>query len=98
MQAIRPLKPRLARRTIPGEFTYKASSMVARGRISSMRCSRTTLAAMLTVRQATDTAVVRCREVIEAGSRLGCAKSFQVPALEDKNRAAERHRGIKQGI
>src|SRR6266566_5133656 len=98
MQAIRPSKPRLARFTIFGELTYRASSMVSRGRTSSIRCSSRTLAAMETMRQAAATRVVRCCELMGAFSELSSAGSFQVPALENENRTTQDHRRIEQRI
>src|SRR3954451_9225918 len=98
MQAIRPSKPRLARFTILGELMYRTSSMLARGRISSTRCSSRMLAAMEMMRVAAANAVVRRRDLTRGASGLESAESFQVPALKDQNGTAQRHCSVKERI
>src|ERR1700685_3323113 len=98
MQAMRPSKPTLARLIVAGEFRYSTSSMVALGRIWSMCRRSKTQAIMETARQTAEIMVVRRRAVIVGISALALRKSFQVPAFENQDCAAQRHRGIEHGI
>src|ERR1017187_6561085 len=98
MQAIMPSKPRLARFTIFGELMYRASSRGAWGRIWSMWRSSRMQATIETARHPAAMTVVRCGAVISRNSGLEPAKSFQVPALEDQDCAAQGHHRIEHGI
>src|SRR3954469_5855391 len=72
--------------------------MLARGRISSTRCSSRLLAAMEMRRVAAANAVVRRRDLTRGASRLESAESFQIPALKYQNGTAQRHCGVKERI
>src|SRR5271166_3341621 len=71
---------------------------MSRGRISSMWCNSSTLEAIDTVRAMAAEIVVRCREVIGRNLCLDSAGSFQIPALENEDGAAEYHGRIKQSV
>src|ERR1700688_933463 len=72
--------------------------MVALGRMRSMCRSSKTQALIDTARHVAEMTVVRRLAVIAVLSALAPAKSFQVPALENQNRAAQGHRRIEHGI
>src|SRR5437868_13979141 len=72
--------------------------MLARGRISSIRCRSRMLADIDRISVAAAKAVTRRREVIAPGSGLSSTGSFQVPALEDQDGPTQDHRRIEQSI
>src|ERR1700676_1579309 len=72
--------------------------MAARGRISSMCRSKRRHAAIEMARHPAAIRVVRCAAVISSNLGLNSTKSFQVPALEDQERTAQRHSRIAQRL
>ena len=71
---------------------------ISGGLISSMWRSKTADAAIDTTRQLVATIVVRRREVIRHVSGVQIALSFQVPAFEDQNCAAESHCRVRKSV
>src|SRR5579859_3615686 len=98
IHAIRPSKPRLARLMIFGEVMKRASEIVARGRISSIWCSRRMLASIDNANPTAAKIVVRLREVMGLNSTMEFRQSFKVPAFENQDGSEECHCGIEQCV